>query len=366
MLSQLSTPGRERLARWVHGVLVAMLALIVMCFFLSSSGLNRHAPANFVDMVEGRAARPYVYRTLVPTMVRLVSSVFPDSAHTSVTHAAQTTRLKHLVSEWNIPAEAFLEFVLAFAFMYLSLIGFLFALRALAGAVFELPRSFARKIQLIALLLLPPMFCYSSFLYDFSSLLLFTLGLNLMVRQRWPAYFGVLAAASINKETAILLPFVFGLYFLPRRQLLNGRFWPMLSAQIALWLLIKLGIDFVFRDNPGDVVEHHFYNHNLGLIHPYSIGTAFACLLLAMLMGVRWAQTPRFLRTALWVLPVLVGLTLFLGYLDELRDYYEAFPVVVLLIAHGVARVMGVDIVTRPEDVRARARMPVADDAATR
>jgi hypothetical protein len=85
-----------------------------------------------------------------------------------------------------------------------------------------------------------------------------------------------------------------------------------------------------------------------------------------MLMGVRWAQTPRFLRTALWVLPVLVGLTLFLGYLDELRDYYEAFPVVVLLIAHGVARVMGVDIATRPEDVRARARMPVADDAATR
>jgi hypothetical protein len=346
--------ARERVARLGHGALLPLLALVVLCMFLSDPGINHYQPSNFGDMVYGRASRPFVYRALVPTAVRLVSGLVPASAHAAATSAAQHTRLKHLVSAWdNLPPEYFLEFLIALAFMYGSLIGFLVALRRLAHALFELPDSFARKIPLIALLLLPPMFRYTSFIYDFPSLFLFTLGLVLMVRQRWRAYFGLLVIATINKETAVLLPFVFGLYFLRRPELLKGRFWPLLGAQIGLWLVIKLGINFVFRHNPGGVAEFHLGDHNLGLLRSYSVGTAVAWLVLAVLMAVRWSETPRFLRTALWILPVLVGLTLFLGYLDELRDYYEAFPVIVLLVAHGVARLTGVEVKTVPDDAHA-------------
>lgn len=342
----------ERVRRPIYGAVVAGVALIVLCMFLADPGLNHYAPSNFRDMVDGRAARPFVYRALVPTVVRLVSGVVPDSVHAAVTSAALHTRLKHLLSAWDhLPAEYFLEFLIALALMYGSLIGFVIALRQLAEAVFELPPSFARKIPLIALVLLPPLFRYTSFLYDFPALFLFTLGLALMVRQRWRAYFVLLVVASLNKETTVLLPFVFGLYFLRRQALLNGRFWPLLGAQIGLWLVIKLAIDFVFRGNPGGVAEYHFTDHNLGLLRSYSVGTAAAWLVLAVLIGVRWSDTPRFLRTALWVLPVLLGMTLFLGYLDELRDYYEAFPVVVLLIAHGIARLTGVAIAAVPEDM---------------
>jgi len=343
-------PLRERIARLSHGALLPLFASLVLCMFLADPGLNHYSPSSFGDMVYGRASRPFVYRTLVPTAVRLVSGLFPASAHAAATSAAQHTRLKHLVSAWdNLPVEYFLEFVIALAFMYGSLIGFLIALRRLAVALFELPDGFARKIPLIALVLLPVMFRYTSFIYDFPQLFLFTLGLVLMVRQRWRAYFGLLVVAAINKETAVLLPFVFGLYFLRHQNLLNGRFWPLLGAQLGLWLVIKLAINFVFRDNPGRMVELHLRDHNLGLLRSYSVGVAAAWLVLAVLMGVRWSDTPRFLRTALWVLPVLVGLTLFLGFLDELRDYYEAFPVIVLLVAHGVARLTGVAIKTVPE-----------------
>src|SRR3982750_997720 len=112
------------------------------------------------------------------------------------------------------------------------------------------------------------MFRYTNFIYDFPALFLFTLGLLLMVRQRWRAYFVVLGLAAINKETAILLPFVFGLYFVRRRELLNAKFWALLLAQAALCLVVKLGINFVFRDNPGQVVEHHFHR-NLELLRSY-------------------------------------------------------------------------------------------------
>jgi hypothetical protein len=38
---------------------------------------------------------------------------------------------------------------------------------------------------------------------------------------------------------------------------------------------------------------------------------------------------------ALLILPAELGFTLFFGYIDELRDYYEALPVVLLLLTHG-------------------------------
>jgi len=369
MPAQIGTPGRGRFARVGHGALIAFVALMVLCIFLADPGLNHYPPSSFGDMVYGRASRPFVYRTLVPTAVRVVSGLCPDSAHAAATHAAQHTRLKHLVAAWDdVPAAYFLEFLIALALMYGSLIGFVIALRYLAEALFDLPPSFARKVPLIALVLLPPLFRYTSFIYDFPSLFLFTLGLALMVRQRWRAYLGLLVVATINKETAILLPFVFGLYFLRRQELLRGRFWPLLGAQVGLWLVIKLGINYVFRDNPGGMVELHLRDHNLGLLRSYPMGTAAGWLVLAVLMAVRWSDTPRFLRTALWTLPVLVGMTLFLGYLDELRDYYEAFPVVVLLVAHGVARLTGVDLAVVPEDAHVipRTRAPPPSPATPR
>jgi len=44
-------------------------------------------------------------------------------------------------------------------------------------------------------------------------------------------------------------------------------------------------------------------------------------------------------------IPLFV-LTLFLGYLDELRDYYELFPVVTILIFHSIAEILNIKIIS--------------------
>ena len=41
-------------------------------------------------------------------------------------------------------------------------------------------------------------------------------------------------------------------------------------------------------------------------------------------------------------LPLLI-LTLLIRYLDELRDYYEVYPIVIIFIAHGIARILDVN-----------------------
>ncbi len=96
------------------------------------------------------------------------------------------------------------------------------------------------------------------------------------------------------------------------------------------------------------MVEFHF-RENFAFFHPYSTVTAAACLVLVLLVGYRWNEQPRFLRVASLVIIPLVGLTLFLGMLDELRDYYEAFPAIVLLLFHGLACLMGTDVRAQPD-----------------
>ena len=48
------------------------------------------------------------------------------------------------------------------------------------------------------------------------------------------------------------------------------------------------------------------------------------------------------------LVPLLAACVVF-GFLDELRDYYEVYPVIVMLMMPTVARWMGVTITTRQE-----------------
>jgi hypothetical protein len=61
----------------------------------------------------------------------------------------------------------------------------------------------------------------------------------------------------------------------------------------------------------------------------------------------RWFEKPLFLRHSLWILPVLVATCFFFGWLDELRDYYEAYPIVFLLMIYSAGRLVGIKIKTQ-------------------
>lgn len=84
------TPSRSRHARvgrlGYPAVLILASAYILLLFLLPvtrHAGINHHPSALLLDMVEGRAERPFVLRPLLPLLTRLATQSAPPSIRTA-------------------------------------------------------------------------------------------------------------------------------------------------------------------------------------------------------------------------------------------------------------------------------------------
>ena len=310
------------------------------------SGLNAKSWAEFPDMVAGTAHKPYVNRVLMPLLIRGVARVLPDGRFNALAlHPRYQLALEEIGLDWNRGHTEI--YVVGVALMFLFLLGYVYAVRWLFVLVYESAAWLRDAVGVVALLVLPPCFeLYGSYIYDFSGLCLFTVGLGLMVRERWGLFLVVYALATLNKETAVLLTFAFCMFHTFSGRMRWGAFFGLALAQSILFVAIKAGIGIAFADNPGGAVEFHLLR-NLSKLPRWDLGAiAFAAVLL-LLVGHAWREKSLFLRSSLIMLVPLVGLTFLFGYFDELRDYYEAFPSLLLLATHSVARILGVPLVVR-------------------
>jgi len=324
---------------------VTVLSLVVLAWFLWRPGIEGYGYATVPDLVYGRAWKPYVYRVLLPGTVRLLAAALPDQtrARVSAWLAEQPALgIRALMSGWD--QAHLLEYLIAVVLMYLCLCGFLWSLRELLTALYRVAERVRDVFTLVVLAGLPLFFRYHNYPYDFPTLFLFTLGLSLLLRQSWRWFFPVYVLACLNKETTILLTLVFALHFRREQRMSREQFSNLLTAQVVIFVVVKLGLAAVFRDNPGSFVALQGTRHNLDLLGALSLPAVFGWCGVALLLFYRWSEKPLFLRRALWIVVPLVGLTFFLGYLDELRDYYEAYPVVALLLLHSVSRLWGLRI----------------------
>ena len=133
---------------------------------------------------------------------------------------------------------------------------------------------------------------------------------------------------AINKETAILLIPVFG-FLMARAGMEKRTLWLSLAGLAAIYLVIKLGISWVYRSNPGGFVEFQLFRNYLMFTRGWTFSGMLSFLALAWLVFFDWGSKPAFYKISfLSVLPPLLGLALFLGFFDEWRGYYEAYPIV--------------------------------------
>ena len=320
----------RRLASYLLFTSLALSVLALDVF--TGEGIDAYYRSRLVDMVHGTAYRPYVYRALVPGVARLGTATLPSQVKEALTRAftAWTWR----PGGW-LPGHA-PEYVLVLVAMGGSLIGFAAALRALCLAVCAASPRVASTAALIGLACVPVFFGpFSRQIYDPATLWLFTLGLALMIRSRWRAYAVLFPLACLNKETAILLTLVFAVHFAGHKEDLSRRgFVGLLAYQVVIVALVRASVVYAFRDNPGGQVEMHLFDHNqLVLLHPSLMSKRLPLLAGATLFGAwGWRYKPLFLRHALLVLaPVFVVMGVTVGQVDEIRAYYELYPVVVLL-----------------------------------
>jgi hypothetical protein len=77
------------------------------------------------------------------------------------------------------------------------------------------------------------------------------------------------------------------------------------------------------------------------------LSTFVVLLIIFLSIFSRWDEKPKFLKDALWIgIPLLI-LTLLFGFFDELRDYYEVLPIIILLISFNIAKILGVGLVQK-------------------
>ena len=336
----------------VFRTLIVIVSLYVLITFVKLPPINGDEQSMFSEMVYGTAWKPFVYRTLLPTSVRIISEIIPEGIHKSLTETFESNRSLMLVLEklkWE--SEFITEYLVAMVLMYLSLIGFVYVFRKLFDEVYSSQVWFKNLISIILLFAIPAMFQpnYSNYVYDFPALFLFTFGLLLLHQRKWNYFLILFLVSCFNKETTILLTLVFAIHFYKDAEVSKAFYYRFITFQLIIFLVVKILLYVLFLNNPGGFVEFHLIDRNYLLFNGYSLVTFTVLFIIFLSVFSRWIEKPKFLKDSLWIAIPLIILTLLLGFFDEWRDYYEAFPIIVLLISYNIGKILGIELIQKPE-----------------
>lgn len=162
-------------------------------------------PFSAAQMLDGTAARPYVYRQLLPLMADGIYDVMPEGLQ----EAARLKLMNRDGTPWrlNTPESRDPEYSVRYYILYYLSFGFTFLA---AAAVFRLGKEITRDegsafVGMSVLLLMVPLFMsWGGFLYDFPEIF-FMAGAALCAMKRWRiAFFALALLGVVNKETFIV------------------------------------------------------------------------------------------------------------------------------------------------------------------
>jgi hypothetical protein len=190
----------------------------------------------------------------------------------------------------------------------------------------------------LALIGLPPFFISTSFIYDPTQLFLYAAALYFLAVRQMDRFIAIFILCCLNKETAILLIPVAAVAL---RNHLPGRRYAALIASLTLcYCAIQISLAAAFRSNPGSTVEFHLLDRNVHMLtRAWKLHELAASAAAAGLLFYRWSEKPRFLKMSLLIIfTPLIILSFFLGYIDEWRGYFEAYPVALALAADTIRR----------------------------
>lgn len=316
----------KRWFKYSYFLLLIIITILVLGSFIRT-GINGYERAMFNDMIDGNAYKPFVYRVLVPSVVNLVKFFVPDQLELKINSKA--VEKDNFFNKYSIRP---FDFIIVLAIWFLSIIGFACVIINMSMYFYNYEKFSSYILSLLSVAGLPVFFKYYSYIYDFPQLFLFTLALYLMVSERWNYFLLLFLVVTINKETSILLTFIFIIHY--KKKLASNLFSRILLLQLGIFSFIKLLITFLFLNNKGSFVEFHL-SYNL-LLSPYNLSQFISFILIGIGVFHNWKNKPEFLRDALSIIIPLLLLTFFWGLLDEYRDYYEVYPIILLLIFPSV------------------------------
>ena len=183
--------------RWLLNVAIALLYVLLCVFicllFVLNSNTNGNHEQTFRDMLDGTAFKPYVYRVLVPMLLRCVNLLSPHSIENFV-NLELSKYFPYFIDHYHVDPDLAYLGVWSVVFYLISLLIYCRLLYLGGYHIVGLPRAQAAITPLLGLLMLPPFF-RQGYIYDLPQLALFSACLYLMFRQKWGLYFLLFRAA---------------------------------------------------------------------------------------------------------------------------------------------------------------------------
>ena len=139
-------------------LLITVSSFILVVFLKPSeshSGINEYNRSKFMDMVEGEAHKPFVYRTLLPTTIRVVSSLTPKEVQETFSVGVdQNLFLGRVFNKLLWEPSAAYQYFIASILMLACLIGFAHYSTALTIKVCGLKDTYNTRSLLATIILI--------------------------------------------------------------------------------------------------------------------------------------------------------------------------------------------------------------------
>jgi hypothetical protein len=333
--------GKNKSEKWLSIAGTALFFSIAVLFAWYYSHLRwvldgQYYLGGLLDMIEGKAHFVFQQRMLVPWIVAKISGL---DFFSSIDHIKLKTYFCiELVSAFllivifrqylrQFIGNAALSSMLAFSIFYPLIFNYLF------------PGNFDISFDYT----LPSVYYYPQnvnlyYPYDTPSIAFFTLGMLLIYRKNWYAFYPLFAIATLNRETTCFLTFIYLFTTFGRERHL--RILLHCGSQLVIWIIIKAALGYTYASTTGKVYDIGLsYNFNT-LLDPMSYYYIFSN------MGYIWIPAVLFHRRighehprrALLVLIPFTIASLSISKLTELRSFGEIIPIVMtafLLILKG-------------------------------
>lgn len=326
-------------------------ASILMYVFVTRGGLNSDnfkddSNLSFSRMIQWTAPWPYIYRTLLPSTVSLISRCVPEGVKETTNRLANNKPFLRGIG-WDTKYS--FEVFLALGLIFCVWIAEAFLWRHLIGVYYQGPR-FVRDLAPSAGLLALATFFITNWttIYDPVTPFMVTLGLVLITDGRRRLFYLYFPLAVLNKLTSAMLTCVFVIAEFNRMRL------RMLGAhvcvQAAIWCVIVFGLLHLFRSNPGNRVDFQLWWNMYGFLSAVSwyhaVYTFGFLAIWVFLIAYGWKRRPIMLRkmfvaAALIFVPFVI---LFGKAADEMRVWYDLYPFAFLFAVGSISDIFQIHL----------------------
>jgi hypothetical protein len=351
-----STTPKERLAAaFVVAIVYLVVAAAAFHGYYTKWRMSDLVEAqSLVNMLDGTAARPFVYRQLLPQAATAIEQALPEGVRSAIEHRLNSARGG---LQAPIGAEATKEgYVLRYRIVYyatfLSLFLALFALRSVCMSI-GLGQAAATAAPAIFALMLPIQQTRGGYFYDMPELLAFALAARFAIGGHIVPLLLLAVPATANKEA-----FLF--YCLTLVPLLMVRLSGRKAVATALGAAFVSGLTYlairqVYAANPGSNAVFQLFDNILFYANPLNLllfdqtyglplfkgyGIVFlGCF--AILMAYGWRMVPSYIHKHLMLAAVInVPLLLLFAAEGEMRNLSMLYVGIVALIAGALQRWM--------------------------